>query len=171
MCVNTYFDTICVHPIKSAYTLSKMRTVKLTDKLEFVYFFTILPTIHLINKIAPVIAATFNNETAIVVIISGTICSEGIVAYISDMSFFTHINTINATAITKTIIRHGSIFFLLLLLIIFLVKFLFIGEFIITQKINFFNTFTYRITKKSPDFAGDCNCFRYRMCSSLLTWS
>lgn len=33
---NTYFDTICVHPIKSAYTLSKMLTVKLTDKLEFV---------------------------------------------------------------------------------------------------------------------------------------
>lgn len=23
MCVNTYFDTICVHPMKSAYTLSK----------------------------------------------------------------------------------------------------------------------------------------------------
>ncbi len=44
LCVNTYFDTICVHPLKSAYTLSKfaysyakMRTVKLTDKLEFVY--------------------------------------------------------------------------------------------------------------------------------------
>ncbi len=34
MCANTYFDTICVHPLKSAYTLSKMRTVKLTDKLE-----------------------------------------------------------------------------------------------------------------------------------------
>ena len=34
LCANTYFDTICVHPIKSAYTLSKfaysllkMRTV------------------------------------------------------------------------------------------------------------------------------------------------
>lgn len=43
MGVNTYFDTICVHPLKSAYTLlkfaysyAKMRTVKLTDKLEFV---------------------------------------------------------------------------------------------------------------------------------------
>ena len=35
LCANTYFDTICVHPLKSAYTLSKMRTVKLTDKLEF----------------------------------------------------------------------------------------------------------------------------------------
>ena len=23
LCANTYFDTICVHPIKSAYTLSK----------------------------------------------------------------------------------------------------------------------------------------------------
>ena len=23
MCANTYFDTICVHPLKSAYTLSK----------------------------------------------------------------------------------------------------------------------------------------------------
>ena len=23
MCVDTYFDTICVHPFKSAYTLSK----------------------------------------------------------------------------------------------------------------------------------------------------
>ena len=36
VCANTYFDTICVHPLKSAYTLSKMRTVKLTDKLEFI---------------------------------------------------------------------------------------------------------------------------------------
>ena len=36
LCVNTYFDTICVHPLKSAYTYSKMRTVKLTDKLEFI---------------------------------------------------------------------------------------------------------------------------------------
>ena len=42
LCANTYFDTICVHPIKSAYTLSKfaysllkMRTVKCTDKLKF----------------------------------------------------------------------------------------------------------------------------------------
>ena len=42
LCVNTYFDTICVHPLKSAYTLSKfaysllkMRTVKCTDKLKF----------------------------------------------------------------------------------------------------------------------------------------
>ena len=38
LCANTYFDTICVHPLKSAYTLSKMRTVKLTDKLEFVKY-------------------------------------------------------------------------------------------------------------------------------------
>ena len=75
---------------------------------------------------APAITATFNNETAIVVATSGTICSEGIVAYISAMSFFYHINMINATAITKTIILHGSIFFLLLLLIAFLVKFKFI---------------------------------------------
>ena len=42
LCANSYFDTICVHPIKSAYTLSKfaysllkMRTVKCTDKLKF----------------------------------------------------------------------------------------------------------------------------------------
>ena len=42
LCANTYFDTICVHPIKSAYTLSKfaysllkMHTVKCTDKLKF----------------------------------------------------------------------------------------------------------------------------------------
>ena len=33
---DTYFDTICVHPIKSAYTLSIMRTVKRTDKSRFV---------------------------------------------------------------------------------------------------------------------------------------
>ncbi len=35
LCVNTYFDTISVHPIKSAYSCVKMRTVKLVDKLEF----------------------------------------------------------------------------------------------------------------------------------------
>ena len=42
VCINTYFDTICVHSLKSAYILSKfaysyakMRTVKQTDKLEF----------------------------------------------------------------------------------------------------------------------------------------
>ena len=55
-------------------------------KLEFVHFF-ILTTIHLIKKIAPAIVATFNNETATVVTISGAICSEGIVAYISAMFF------------------------------------------------------------------------------------
>ena len=36
MCANTYFDTICVHPLKSAYSTFKMRTVKCTDKLGFV---------------------------------------------------------------------------------------------------------------------------------------
>ena len=36
LCINTNFDTICVHPIKSAYSCVKMRTVKLVDKLEFV---------------------------------------------------------------------------------------------------------------------------------------
>src|SRR5690606_2242523 len=35
MCVNTYFDTICVHPLKSAYSLPQLRTIKLTNKLEF----------------------------------------------------------------------------------------------------------------------------------------
>ena len=58
------------------------------DKLEFVHLFFILPTTHLINKIAPAIAATFNNETATVVTISGAICSEGIVAYISRRCLF-----------------------------------------------------------------------------------
>ena len=85
----------------------------------------------MINKIAPAIVATFNNETAIVVAISGAICSEGIVAYISAMSFFTHKNIINATAITKTIILNGSIFFLLLFYIIFLVKLGFIYLFVL----------------------------------------
>ena len=40
MCVNTYFDTICVHLVKFAYSLPKMRTIKLTDKLEFVLLFS-----------------------------------------------------------------------------------------------------------------------------------
>ena len=44
LCVNTYFDTICVHPTKSAYTLSKMRTVQLTDKLEFESYCFNLPS-------------------------------------------------------------------------------------------------------------------------------
>ena len=35
LCVNNYFDTICVHPLKSAYTCFKMRTVKLAEKQEF----------------------------------------------------------------------------------------------------------------------------------------
>lgn len=35
LCANTYFDTICVHLIKICVQLIKMRTVKLTDKLEF----------------------------------------------------------------------------------------------------------------------------------------
>ena len=36
MCVNTYFDTICVHLLENAYTCVEMRTIKLTDKLEFI---------------------------------------------------------------------------------------------------------------------------------------
>ena len=40
LCVNTYFDTICVHPLKSAYSLPQMRTIKLTDKLEFADYST-----------------------------------------------------------------------------------------------------------------------------------
>lgn len=47
---NTYFDTICVHPIKSAYTLSKMLTVKLTDKLEFVDYIGVPTSIKLPSK-------------------------------------------------------------------------------------------------------------------------
>ena len=47
---NTYFDTICVHPIKSAYTLSKMRTVKLTGKLEFVDYIGVPTSIKLPSK-------------------------------------------------------------------------------------------------------------------------
>lgn len=35
MCANTYFDTICVHLVEIAYSLPQMRTIKLTDKLEF----------------------------------------------------------------------------------------------------------------------------------------
>ena len=35
MCANTYFDTICIHLIKICVQVIKMRTVKLTDKLEF----------------------------------------------------------------------------------------------------------------------------------------
>ena len=35
LCANTYFDTICVHLIKICVQIIKMRTVKLTDKLEF----------------------------------------------------------------------------------------------------------------------------------------
>ena len=66
----------------------------------------------------------------------------GIVAYISAVSFFTYINMINATAITKIIIRQGSVFFLLLLLRILPAKFLYIlyiGKFIVSQVYEYFN--------------------------------
>ena len=48
VCVNTYFDTICVHqqksatPCKIAYSLPQMSTLKLTDKLEFVMLLSIV---------------------------------------------------------------------------------------------------------------------------------
>ncbi len=47
LCVNSYFDTICVHHLKNAYTYSKVRAVKLTDKLEFVG----LMLLHIFNEI------------------------------------------------------------------------------------------------------------------------
>ena len=43
MCANTYFDTICVQEIK-------MRTVKLTDKLEFVDYIGVPTSIKLPSK-------------------------------------------------------------------------------------------------------------------------
>ena len=47
--------------------------------IEYVYFFFVLPIIHLINKIIPVMDAALMNVTKIVVRISGATCSFGIV--------------------------------------------------------------------------------------------
>ena len=55
MCVNTYFDTICVHPIKSAYSLPQMRTVKLTDKFPFIHHYLLLSlNILLVARTTPI---------------------------------------------------------------------------------------------------------------------
>ena len=45
MCVNTYFDTICVHTLKSAYSLFKMRTAKQSNNWEYVNFVLIKLTL------------------------------------------------------------------------------------------------------------------------------
>jgi hypothetical protein len=70
------------------------------------YFFD-LSIIHFTKNTATAIAATLSAETATVVAISGIICSGGIVVYIAAMSFFDHINTMNASDKIKIIILHG----------------------------------------------------------------
>ena len=43
MCATTYVDTICIHPLKSAYSLLKMRTHQVVSfQLRIFYFLSSL---------------------------------------------------------------------------------------------------------------------------------
>ena len=116
LCVNTYFDTICVHPTKSAYTLSKMRTVQLTDKLELAYFFFV----GAISNTAVTIAYKPYN-TQVIVLFQGKLISGWFNA-----------NTTNTMAIT-TITRPIILEIFLFIQSHSFVKFLFIVQFIIAH--------------------------------------
>jgi hypothetical protein len=57
--------------LQTVAEIQQKPTVDQLGKIKLAYFFTVLPTIHLISKIAPAIAATLKSETATVVIIRG----------------------------------------------------------------------------------------------------
>ena len=46
LCVNTYFDTICVHLLENAYILSKICAVKSVKKLDFIKYIQYLLLYH-----------------------------------------------------------------------------------------------------------------------------